>query len=135
MMRENVLVGKHQFKLSLMFMNLLWKYAVMLILQKWKVELWVITVYKAIYFAPYPLWLFMCCHWCKPKKTLIRKDIRKSQLNSITFIFFLSKTFNIVSRNKKFFSHISIRFCRFAETYQATCMVSTKNLINLKCHT
>ena len=35
---ESVLAGTQQFKLSLMLLNLLWKYAVMLILQKLNVE-------------------------------------------------------------------------------------------------
>ena len=49
MTRDIVLLGSEQFKLPLMLLNLIWKYAVMLILQKWNVEVWVITVYKAIY--------------------------------------------------------------------------------------
>ena len=54
MTRDNVLAGAQQFKLLLMLLNLIWKYEIMLILQKWNVKLWVITVYKAIYFAPHP---------------------------------------------------------------------------------
>ena len=65
---ENVQTGTQQFKLPLMLSNLLWKYAVILILKKLNVAVRVITVYKAVYFAPHPLWIFMCCHLCKPIK-------------------------------------------------------------------
>ena len=55
MTRENVLAEIQQFKLPLMLFDLLRKYADMLILQKFNVVVRVITVYKAIYFAPHPL--------------------------------------------------------------------------------
>ena len=60
MTRENVLAEIQQFKLPLMLFDLLRKYADMLILQKFNVVVRVITVYKAIYFAPHPLQLLKC---------------------------------------------------------------------------
>ena len=53
MTRKNVPAGKEQLKLPLMILIFFWKYTVMLILQKWNFEIWVIIVYKAIYFSPH----------------------------------------------------------------------------------
>ena len=71
-------MGTKQFKLPLMLLDLIWKYALIFILQKWNVEVWVITLYKAIYFAPQPLRLFKCCHFCKPIQLSLKISIRKS---------------------------------------------------------
>ena len=54
MTRENVLAGTHQSNQPIMLLNLLWKYAAILILKKLNVEVKVITIYKPIYFAPPP---------------------------------------------------------------------------------
>ena len=51
MTREYVLVWTDQFKLPLILLNLKWRYALMLILQKWMEQVWVITVFKEIYAA------------------------------------------------------------------------------------
>ena len=92
MTRENVLAGTQQFKLSLMLLNFLSRYAVVLIHQKWNIEERWIIVYKEIYLVQQPLKLFMCYHLCKPIKLSIKINITKSQLNSKTFIlFFISK--------------------------------------------
>ena len=78
----------------------------MLILEKWNFEVLDITVYKAIYFTSHPLWLFMCCHLCKPIKISLKISIRKSGFSSKTFILFSKQKFNLVNRNK-------IKLCKF----------------------
>ena len=81
MTRGNFLTRTQQFKIPLIFLSVLLKYAVMLIIQKWNVELCIITVYNATYFAPHPLCIFMCCHLCKPIKLSLKINIRKLNFN------------------------------------------------------
>ena len=70
MTRENVLAGTQQFKLPLKLLSLLWKYEVILILQKLNVEVWVITLYRAIYFAQQPYYYLCVATYVKPKNFL-----------------------------------------------------------------
>ena len=63
MTRGNFLTRTQQFKIPLIFLSVLLKYAVMLIIQKWNVEVWVITVYNATYFAPYS-YVSLCVATC-----------------------------------------------------------------------
>ena len=73
----------------------------MLINQKWNVEIRVITVYKAIYFAPHPLWLFMSCHLCKPRSHSLKISIKNHNLTQKHLYCFQNQTFNVVNSNNK----------------------------------
>ena len=82
---------------------------------KINVEVWIITVYKAIYVAPHPLWFLMCCHLCKLIKAFIQNKyikvkiyLKKSLIELICLI--LIKFLTIQKSFAKFVCFVSSKF-------------------------